>query len=158
MQTILVIDDDANLLDTISVLVEREGFRAVLASDGLTGLDQAILARPSLIITDLRLPGLSGIEVCKRLRNSGILTPIIVLSAVHEETDKVLLLEIGADDYVVKLSVHANFSREFAPSFAGSRILGRECSPLPTSKSIWIAGWSPAAAKRSGSLPPNTIC
>ena len=102
MQTILVIDDDDNLRDTIGLLLEREGFRAILASDGLTGLDQAILAKPSLIISDLRLPGLSGVEVCKRLRSSGVLTPIIVLSAIGEEIDKVLLLEIGADDYVVK--------------------------------------------------------
>jgi DNA-binding response OmpR family regulator len=102
VQTILVIDDDDNLRDTIGLLVEREGFRAILASDGLSGLDQAILAKPSLIITDLRLPGLSGVEVCKRLRSSGILTPIVVLSAIGEEIDKVLLLEIGADDYVVK--------------------------------------------------------
>jgi DNA-binding response OmpR family regulator len=102
VQTILVIDDDDNLRDTIGVLLEREGFRALLAADGLTGLDQAILTRPALIITDLRLPGLSGVEVCKRLRSSGVLTPIIVLSAVGEEIDKVLLLEIGADDYVVK--------------------------------------------------------
>jgi len=102
VQTILVIDDDDNLRDTIGVLVEREGFRAILAPDGLTGLDQAILAKPSLIISDLRLPGLSGVEVCKRLRSSGVLTPIIVLSAIGEEIDKVLLLEIGADDYVVK--------------------------------------------------------
>jgi DNA-binding response OmpR family regulator len=102
VQTILVIDDDDNLRDTIGVLVEREGFRAILAADGLTGLDQAILAKPSLIISDLRLPGLSGVEVCKRLRSSGVLTPIIVLSAIGEEIDKVLLLEIGADDYVVK--------------------------------------------------------
>jgi len=102
VQTILVIDDDDNLRDTIGLLVEREGFRAILASDGLTGLDQAVLAKPSLIISDLRLPGLSGVEVCKRLRGSGVLTPIIVLSAIGEEIDKVLLLEIGADDYVVK--------------------------------------------------------
>ena len=102
MQTILVIDDDDSLRDTIGILLEREGFRAILASDGQTGLDQAILAKPSLIITDLRLPGLSGVEVCKRLRSSGALTPIIVLSAIGEEIDKVLLLEIGADDYVVK--------------------------------------------------------
>lgn len=102
MQTILVIDDDDNLRDTIGILLEREGFRAILAADGLTGLDQAILAKPSLIITDLRLPGLTGVEVCKRLRSSGVLTPIIVLSAIGEEIDKVLLLEIGADDYVVK--------------------------------------------------------
>ncbi len=102
MQTILVIDDDDNLRDTIGVLLEREGFRAILAADGLSGLDQAVLAKPSLIISDLRLPGIGGVEVCKRLRSSGVLTPIIVLSAIGEEIDKVLLLEIGADDYIVK--------------------------------------------------------
>jgi DNA-binding response OmpR family regulator len=102
MQTILVIDDDENLRDTIGVLLEREGFKAILAGDGKTGLDQAILGKPALILADLRLPDISGVEICKRLRASGIHTPIIVLSAVGEEIDKVLLLEIGADDYVVK--------------------------------------------------------
>ena len=102
MLTILVIDDDDSLRDTIGVLLEREGFRAILAADGKSGLDHAILAKPALIITDLRLPDISGVEVCKRLRSSGVQTPIIVLSAVGEEIDKVLLLEIGADDYVVK--------------------------------------------------------
>lgn len=102
MQNILVIDDDENLRDTIGVLLEREGFHAILAADGKSGLDHAILGKPALILADLRLPDLSGVEVCKRLRASGIQTPIIVLSAVGEEIDKVLLLEIGADDYVVK--------------------------------------------------------
>lgn len=102
MQTILVIDDDDSLRDTIGVLFEREGFKTILAADARTGLDQAVLAKPDIIITDLRLPDLSGVEVCKRLRTSGVQTPIIVLSAVGEEIDKVLLLEIGADDYIVK--------------------------------------------------------
>jgi DNA-binding response OmpR family regulator len=102
VQTILVIDDDENLRDMIGVLLEREGFRAILAADGKSGLDHAVLAKPALILADLRLPDISGVEICKRLRASGIKTPIIVLSAVGEEIDKVLLLEIGADDYVVK--------------------------------------------------------
>jgi DNA-binding response OmpR family regulator len=102
MQTILVIDDDENLRDTIAVLLEREGFKAVLAHNGRTGLDLAVMARPHLILVDIRLPDISGVDVCKRLRTSGAPTPIIVLSAVGEEIDKVLLLEIGADDYVVK--------------------------------------------------------
>jgi DNA-binding response OmpR family regulator len=102
MQTILVIDDDENLRDTIGVLLEREGFRAVFAQDGHTGLDQAILGKPNLILADLRLPDMSGVDICKRLRTAGIKTPIIVLSALGEEIDKVLLLEMGADDYVVK--------------------------------------------------------
>jgi DNA-binding response OmpR family regulator len=102
MQTILVIDDDENLRDTIAVLLEREGFKALLAPDGRTGLEFAAMARPNLILADLRLPDISGVEVCKRLRSSSNPTPIIVLSAAGEEIDKVLLLEIGADDYVVK--------------------------------------------------------
>jgi DNA-binding response OmpR family regulator len=102
MQTILVIDDDENVRDTIAVLLEREGFKALLAPSGRTGLDLAAMAKPHLILVDIRLPDISGVEVCKRLRASGIATPIIVLSAVGEEIDKVLLLEIGADDYVVK--------------------------------------------------------
>lgn len=102
METILVIDDDENLRDTIGLMLEREGFHAVLASDGKEGLDQATVLKPALILVDLRLPVISGIEVCKRLRGSGVTTPIIVLSAVGDEVDKVLLLEMGADDYVVK--------------------------------------------------------
>jgi DNA-binding response OmpR family regulator len=102
MQTILVIDDDESLRDTIGILLEREGFRPIFAVNGQTGLDQAILSKPNLILADLRLPDISGVDVCKRLRNAGLRTPIIVLSALGEEIDKVLLLEIGADDYVVK--------------------------------------------------------
>ena len=102
MQTILVIDDDESLRDTIGMLLESEGFRAVLAGDGKTGLDQAMVAKPNLILVDLRLPIISGVDVCKQLRQSGVETPIIVLSGVGDEFDKVLLLEIGADDYVVK--------------------------------------------------------
>jgi DNA-binding response OmpR family regulator len=102
MQTILVIDDDENIRDTIAVLLESEGFKPVLAPNGRTGLNLAVTARPHLILADIRLPDISGVEVCKRLRASGAATPIIVLSAAGEEIDKVLLLEIGADDYVVK--------------------------------------------------------
>ncbi|HJT89312.1 MAG TPA: response regulator transcription factor [Bryobacteraceae bacterium] len=102
MQTILVIDDDDSLRDTIGVMLEQEGFRAVLAADGRSGFEQAVTLKPDLILVDLRLPGMSGTEICKQLRANHLSTPIIVLSAVGEEIDKVLLLEIGADDYVVK--------------------------------------------------------
>lgn len=102
MQTILAIDDDENLRDTISVMLEQEGFRPVLAEDGRSGYEKALTLKPDLILVDLRLPGMSGMEICKQLRGARIQTPIIVLSAVGEEIDKVLLLEMGADDYVVK--------------------------------------------------------
>jgi DNA-binding response OmpR family regulator len=102
MQTVLVVDDDGNLRDTIGLMLEKEGFRPVLAADGKTGFEQALALKPALILVDLRMPGLSGVEVCKRVRASGMKTPLIVLSAIGDEMDKVLLLEIGADDYVVK--------------------------------------------------------
>lgn len=102
MQSILVIDDDESLRDTIGVMLEQEGFRAVLAADGKSGFDKALTLKPDMVLVDLRLPGMSGIEICKQLRAAKLTTPIIVLSAVGEEIDKVLLLEIGADDYVVK--------------------------------------------------------
>jgi DNA-binding response OmpR family regulator len=102
MQTILVIDDDDSLRDTIGVMLEQEGFRGILAADGRDGYEKALTLKPDLIIVDLRLPGMSGIDICKQLRSGKSQTPIIVLSAVGDEVDKVLLLEIGADDYIVK--------------------------------------------------------
>ena len=102
MNTILVIDDDESLRDTIGLMLEQEGYRPLLAADGKAGYERAITAKPDLILVDLRLPGMSGVEISKQLRAGNVKTPIIVLSAVGEEVDKVLLLEIGADDYVVK--------------------------------------------------------
>jgi len=102
VQTILVIDDDDNLRDTVSLVLEKEGYRTIQAAEGRAGLEQALLLRPDLLLVDLRLPGMTGVEICKHLRAAEVATPIIILSAVGDEIDKVLLLEIGADDYVVK--------------------------------------------------------
>jgi DNA-binding response OmpR family regulator len=101
-QTILVIDDDDNLRDTIGLMLENEGFKATLAANGQAGYEEAVASKPSLILVDLRMPGMSGVDVCRQIRAVGMQTPLIVLSAIGEEVDKVLLLEIGADDYVVK--------------------------------------------------------
>jgi len=102
MQKILVIDDDENLRETVGVMLERENFAPLFASDGRAGLEQAVLLKPHLLIVDLRLPGMSGVELCRKLREDRVQTPIIVLSGIADEIDKVLLLEIGADDYIVK--------------------------------------------------------
>jgi len=102
MQTILVIDDDDSLRDTIALMLEQEGFRVQLAADGREGYERCLTLRPDLILVDLRLPGMTGVEICRQLRADKMQTPIIVLSAVGDEIDKVLLLEIGADDYVTK--------------------------------------------------------
>lgn len=102
MQHILVIDDDESLRDTVTVMLETEGYRVTEAADGSIGLDKAFSVKPDLMLIDLRLPGLPGVEICKRVRAAGLAMPVLVLSAVGDEVDKVLLLEIGADDYVVK--------------------------------------------------------
>lgn len=102
MKTVLVIDDDATLRDTIGLMLETEGFSPAFAENGEVGLTQALALKPSLVLVDLRMPGLGGMEVCKQIRAAGMKTPLIVLSAIGDEMDKVLLLEIGADDYVVK--------------------------------------------------------
>jgi DNA-binding response OmpR family regulator len=102
MRTILVIDDDEGLRETIGVMLEKENFSPIFAADGTSGIEKALTLKPQLIIVDLRLPDISGADVCKQLRADRIQTPIIILSAVGEEIDKVLLLEMGADDYVVK--------------------------------------------------------
>jgi len=102
METVLVIDDDSALCDTLGVMLEREGFQPVLAPDGRSGLERAMQLKPRLILLDLRMPRLSGAEVCKRLRARGMKTPLIVLSAAAGEMEKAELLEVGADDYLVK--------------------------------------------------------
>jgi DNA-binding response OmpR family regulator len=102
MQNILVIDDDESIRETIAVMLERESFTPLLAADGKTGHELTLKRKPDLILVDLRLPEMSGLEVCRAIRSVNINTPIIVLSAIGDEIDKVLLLEVGADDYVVK--------------------------------------------------------
>lgn len=100
--TVMVIDDDESVRETLRLLLSQEGYAVELAPDGATGLERAVLSQPNLVICDLKMPGLGGMEVCKRLRAARMTMPIIVLSGASDEMDKVLLLELGADDYVVK--------------------------------------------------------
>ena len=86
MKTVLVIDDDAALRDTIGLMLETEGFRPALAEDGRAGIKQAMASQPDLVRVDLRMPGLSGIEVYKQMRGVGMKTPLIVLSAIGDDT------------------------------------------------------------------------
>lgn len=81
---------------------EYEGYGVLVASDGETGVQQALENRPDLILLDVMLPKMSGLDVCRRLRNEGIRTPIVMLTARGQEMDKVIGLEVGADDYVTK--------------------------------------------------------
>lgn len=95
-------EDEAPIAETLVFNLRREGYEAAVAGDGLSGLEQIMQTRPDLVILDLMLPGLDGIEVCRAVRTAGLTTPIIMLTAREGEADRVLGLELGADDYVTK--------------------------------------------------------
>lgn len=101
-KTILIVEDEQNIVDILSFNLSREGYQTLEALDGPTGLQLALEQNPDLILLDLMLPGMDGFEVCRRVRESGSSTPILMLTAREEETDKVLGLELGADDYITK--------------------------------------------------------
>ena len=100
-KTVLIVEDEDNLLAPLTYNLEREGYRVVTATDGGEGLELAREESPSLVILDIMLPTMDGIQVCRILRSeSGV--PILMLTAKGEELDKVLGLEMGADDYMTK--------------------------------------------------------
>ncbi len=99
---ILIIEDDPGISLGLKDEFESEGYVVVAADDGEKGLEAARIQKPDLIILDIMLPILDGYEVCKRLRMEGNRTPIIMLTVKDKEIDKVLGLELGADDYVTK--------------------------------------------------------
>ena len=135
---ILVVEDEKNIVDILVFNLVRDGYDTLEAYDGATGLKLALEQDPDLILLDLMLPEMDGFEVCRRLRAEGRATPVIMLTAREEETDKVLGLELGADDYITKpfsmrellARVKANIRRTgmtaAAPAPAGGRLeLGR---------------------------------
>lgn len=102
--SILVIDDEQDVIDMLSVTLSKAGLQVWSATDGITGLTKARQQQPALVVLDLMMPKMPGLEVCKLLKSDpatrGI--PIIMLTAKAEEIDRVLGLEVGADDYVTK--------------------------------------------------------
>jgi len=103
MDNILIVEDDKAILKALKDDLEYEGYKVSAAMDGKEGLKLALESDFQIIILDILLPGLTGLEVCKKLRESGKNTPILMLTAAKtEEIDKVLGLELGADDYVTK--------------------------------------------------------
>ncbi len=103
-ESILVIEDEKNIQELVKYNLEQEGFSVQHASRGDTGLEQARKSKPDLIILDLMLPGLDGIEICKILKQNEKTSaiPIIMLTAKAQESDRIVGLELGADDYVTK--------------------------------------------------------
>jgi two-component system alkaline phosphatase synthesis response regulator PhoP len=102
MSRILIVDDQQDLLNGLAVNFRREGYEVLTATRGEAALKLAEKEAPDLIILDVMLPGMSGLDVCRELRRCGVETPIIMLTARGEEIDRVVGLEIGADDYLIK--------------------------------------------------------
>ena len=102
MDTILVVEDDAAILAGIVDLLEAQGYRPIAAKDGKVALRLYRETKPALVLLDIMIPEKSGYDVCKEIRRDDACTPILMLTAKGEEVDKVVGLEIGADDYIVK--------------------------------------------------------
>jgi DNA-binding response OmpR family regulator len=100
-QSILIVDDEPNIREVVALYLERAGFRVRLAGDGRTALWELTQSLPDLVILDVMLPEVDGLEITRRLRSEGA-TPVILLTARRSEADRIEGLELGADDYVVK--------------------------------------------------------
>ncbi len=99
--TILIVEDDINTANLVSTYLEKDGFSTLIENNGEKGLQIARKIHPDLVILDLMLPGIDGLEICRRLRHESTV-PILMLTAREEEIDRVLGFSLGADDYVVK--------------------------------------------------------
>jgi DNA-binding response OmpR family regulator len=139
--TILVVDDEANIADLVELYLRKEGFRVLKAGTGEDGLAAAQRERPRLVVLDVGLPGIDGLEVCRRLRDDPRLNvaggpgiPVIFLTARDSEIDRILGLEMGADDYLTK---------PFSPRELVARvkaILRRSESSAPAPEVIEVGG------------------
>ena len=129
MSTVLVVEDDSSILETIAFNLERDGHDVLRAEDGLTGLELARSAEPDLVVLDVMLPRMSGLDVCRILREEQPV-PILLLTARDTEADKIQGLELGADDYITK-----PFSMRELRARVGSALrrdqLSREASQTP---------------------------
>jgi two-component system response regulator ResD len=128
-ERVLVVDDDPTVAEVVVRYLQREGFEASSIGDGQLALDDALADTPALVILDLMLPGLDGLEVCRRLRAVAPV-PVIMLTARGDEEDRVLGLELGADDYLAK---------PFSPRELTARVkavLRRATEPFPPKPAV----------------------
>jgi two-component system alkaline phosphatase synthesis response regulator PhoP len=158
---ILVVDDESAILQTLRFNLERSGYLVATAGDGRSAVGLAASERPDLIIMDIMLPVLDGIEACKEIRkSSGV--PIIMLTAKDQEIDKVLALELGADDYVTKpFSLHEFLARVKArlrrqnggpDALRNEAIVAGEIVLDPSRQSLTVRDRNVAAAPKEFSL------
>jgi two-component system response regulator RegX3 len=136
---ILIVEDEEAIAESVAYNLRREGFEAEMALDGPAALRQALNRPPDLILLDLMLPGIDGLEVCRTLRKR-VKAPIIMLTAKAEEMDKVVGLEVGADDYVTK-------------PFSMKELMARVRAVLRRTGQL---AWDDAAVLRAGPLEMDT--
>ncbi|MEK7269366.1 MAG: response regulator transcription factor [Planctomycetota bacterium] len=133
--SILVVEDDAGIRWTLQKSLEREGFSVAVASDGEQGLERALSGKPDLCLVDVMLPRLNGFELLKALRRRGSIVPVIFLTAKGAEMDRVLGLDLGADDYIPKpfslrellARIQAVLRRTRARAIASGRLRFADC-------------------------------
>ena len=101
-ETILIVDDEANIIQLVKMYFEREGFKILSAGDGISALKSLKENQPALMVLDVMLPGMDGFEICKKVRGENNNLPILMLTARDDDIDKILGLELGADDYLTK--------------------------------------------------------
>jgi DNA-binding response OmpR family regulator len=137
---VLVVDDDPTVSDVVRRYLEQDGCLVMVVSDGLSGLAAVAADPPDLVVLDLMMPGVDGLEVCRRVRRTMPLLPIVMLTALGEEADRVVGLEVGADDYLTK---------PFSPRELVLRVRSvlRRAAPV---------GDAPPAVLRDGDLEADT--
>ena len=101
-KTVLIVEDERAIVEILKFNLKREGYETMEALDGETGLRLALEGDPDLILLDVMLPKMNGFDICAEIRRAGKVTPVIMLTAREEETDKIFGLEAGADDYITK--------------------------------------------------------
>jgi DNA-binding response OmpR family regulator len=130
-ELILLVDDEANITDLAALYLSKEGFRTLAAGDGAAALAAVGEGKPAAMVLDLMLPELDGYEVCRRLRADGNPIPIIMLTARDDDVDKIVGLEIGADDYLTKpFNPRELVARIKALLRRSSRVVAAENGPL----------------------------
>lgn len=150
-ERILIVDDEQRIIDLAQMYIEQEGYQVDSATDGLQALEKILADEPALIVLDLMLPGIDGLEICRRVRNQSDV-PIIMLTARSDDIDKIVGLELGADDYLTK---------PFNPRELVARvkaILRRSASkPNAEAKTIEIANLKISPQHRSVTIDGETV-
>jgi CheY-like chemotaxis protein len=156
---VLLVEDDAALARGLVEGLRRDNYDVTHHISGEAAIAAARSQPPQVVILDVRLPDISGFDVCRRMRQLGLRMPILILTAQGDDTDKVLGLELGADDYVTKpCSLRELSSRSCGGRMASSPLTAQACSMPATSRSTWPAHKPRAVGASSICHQPNFGC